>query len=222
MISSRTRAGFTLNVIDTPGLVEAGCVNDQALDTIRKFILNRPVDAVLYVDRLDGYRVDSLDRQIMTALARMFGVVLWKIALLVLTHGQIAPPDGTSYPEFVSKRTEALQQAIQQAAKFKKSDPQVPTIVVENSARCATNDDGEKVLPDKTIWLTNLVGNVVEVVTREKSSRYTIDERQIKGSNGSWWYKLMTVPLFLFQVKAVYPLIRSQVFADIDKDDEDE
>lgn len=34
---ARSRAGFTLNIIDTPGLVEGGCVNDQALDIIRRY-----------------------------------------------------------------------------------------------------------------------------------------------------------------------------------------
>lgn len=33
---SRSRAGFTLNIIDTPGLVEGGYVNDQVLDTIKR------------------------------------------------------------------------------------------------------------------------------------------------------------------------------------------
>lgn len=35
---SRTRAGFTLNIIDTPGLVEGGYVNDQALEIIKRFL----------------------------------------------------------------------------------------------------------------------------------------------------------------------------------------
>lgn len=34
---SRTRSGFTLNVIDTPGLVEGGYVSDQSLETIRRY-----------------------------------------------------------------------------------------------------------------------------------------------------------------------------------------
>lgn len=36
---SRSRAGFTLNIIDTPGLVEGGYVNDQALEIIKRFVL---------------------------------------------------------------------------------------------------------------------------------------------------------------------------------------
>lgn len=35
---SRTLAGFTLNIIDTPGLVEGGYVNDQALEIIKRFV----------------------------------------------------------------------------------------------------------------------------------------------------------------------------------------
>lgn len=39
---SRTRAGFTLNIIDTPGIVEGGYINEQALDIIKRYnILNR-------------------------------------------------------------------------------------------------------------------------------------------------------------------------------------
>ncbi|KAL9669469.1 hypothetical protein QQ045_007016 [Rhodiola kirilowii] len=34
---SHTRAGLTLNVIDTPGLVEGGYVNDQALEIIKRW-----------------------------------------------------------------------------------------------------------------------------------------------------------------------------------------
>lgn len=38
LLCSRVRAGFTLNIIDTPGLVEGLFVNDHALDTIRRYI----------------------------------------------------------------------------------------------------------------------------------------------------------------------------------------
>lgn len=37
---SRSRAGFTLNIIDTPGLVEGGGVNDQALEVVRRWFLH--------------------------------------------------------------------------------------------------------------------------------------------------------------------------------------
>ena len=34
---SRSRAGFTLNIIDTPGLIEGGYINDMALDIIKRY-----------------------------------------------------------------------------------------------------------------------------------------------------------------------------------------
>lgn len=39
ILCSRTKSGFTLNIIDTPGLVEGGCVNDQAMDVIKRYKL---------------------------------------------------------------------------------------------------------------------------------------------------------------------------------------
>lgn len=36
---SRERSGFTLNIIDTPGIVEGGYVNDQALEIIKRLSL---------------------------------------------------------------------------------------------------------------------------------------------------------------------------------------
>ncbi|URD83648.1 translocase of chloroplast 34 [Musa troglodytarum] len=36
IMCSRTRAGFTLNIIDTPGLVEGGYVNEQAIEIIKR------------------------------------------------------------------------------------------------------------------------------------------------------------------------------------------
>lgn len=35
---SRTRAEFTLNIIDTPGLVEGGYVNDRTIDMIKRYV----------------------------------------------------------------------------------------------------------------------------------------------------------------------------------------
>ena len=40
---SRTRAGFTLNIIDTPGLVEGGYVNEWALDMIKRLVTIFPI-----------------------------------------------------------------------------------------------------------------------------------------------------------------------------------
>ncbi|XP_064991525.1 translocase of chloroplast 34, chloroplastic-like [Musa acuminata AAA Group] len=70
---SRTRAGFTLNIIDTPGFAEDGYVNEQSLEILKRFLLNKTIDILLYVDWLDAYRVDSLDRLVIRAITDTFG-----------------------------------------------------------------------------------------------------------------------------------------------------
>ncbi|KAK7842666.1 translocase of chloroplast 34 [Quercus suber] len=122
---SRSRAGFTLNIIDTPGLIEGGYVNDQALEIIKRFLLNKTIDILLYVDRLDAYRVDNLDKQIVKAITDSFGKGIWNRALVVLTHAQLSPPDGLPYEDFYSKRSEALLKVVRLGAGLKKHDKQV-------------------------------------------------------------------------------------------------
>jgi hypothetical protein len=225
---SRSRAGFTLNIIDTPGLVEGGGVNDQALEIIRRyflfccwvlsrvfvlsilglfafqlypavcdlcnlsranlfmelgsmqcrsrcriilegslfdkmhsewnfsrhsriwipccfcldgcrFLLNKTIDAVLYVDRLDGYRVDNLDRQVIRAIHRSFGPRIWRLAIVALTHAQLSPPDGVEYSEFLQRRSEGLQAAIRQEAGFKKNEDPV-SLLWHISTRAFTSE----------------------------------------------------------------------------------
>ncbi|KAF9610868.1 hypothetical protein IFM89_025330, partial [Coptis chinensis] len=102
---SRSRSGFTLNIIDTPGLIEGGYVNEQALDTIKW--------------------VDNLDRQIIKAISDSFGNRIWFRGLVVLTHAQLSPPDGLNYDNFLSKRSVALLKIVRTRARLRKQDIQV-------------------------------------------------------------------------------------------------
>jgi GTP-binding protein len=203
---ARSKSGFTLNIIDTPGLVEGGCINDQALDIVRRFLLNKTIDVVLYVDRLDGYRVDNLDKQVIRALARSFGPNFWRIAIIVLTHAQLSPPEGGEYGEFVEKRSSALQAAIRHEAGLKKSEKEVPYVLVENSGRCNSNAEGEKVLPNGTVWLPALVGQIVEVASGPTTSIF-VDKKLIDGPNanerGKWLIPLIIMAQYFLVVRPI-------------------
>jgi len=203
-----------LNIIDTPGLVEGGSINDQALNIIQRALLNKTVDVVLYVDRLDGYRVDNLDKQVMRVLARSFGPQFWRIAILVLTHAQLSPPDGVEYAEFVEKRSEALQTAIRQEAGLKKGEKEVPYVLVENSGRCNTNSGGEKILPNGTIWLPTLVDHIVEAATSDNKS-IVVDKKLIDGPNpnerGKWWIPLVMLGQYFLIVVPILKAIKKDL-----------
>ncbi|CAL9213409.1 unnamed protein product [Arabidopsis halleri] len=157
---SRTMGGFTINIIDTPGLVEAGYVNHQALELIKGFLVHRTIDVLLYVDRLDVYRVDELDKQVVKAITETFGKEIWCKTLLVLTHAQFSPPDELSYETISSKRSDSLLKTIRAGSKMRKQefeDSATAVVYAENSGRCSKNDKDEKALPNGEAWIPNLV-----------------------------------------------------------------
>ncbi|PON46747.1 Chloroplast protein import component [Parasponia andersonii] len=214
---SRSRAGFTLNVIDTPGLIEGGYINDMALNNIKSFLLNKTIDVLLYVDRLDAYRVDNLDREVVKAITDSFGKAIWNRALVVLTHAQLSPPDGLAYDEFFSKRSDALLKALRLGAGLKKHDVQglaIPVVLVENSGRCNKDENDEKILPTGTAWIPHLVDVITQVVLSGSKSIF-VDKKLIEGPNPNNRFKSL-IPLVLalqyfFAIKPIEWAIKSDI-----------
>ncbi|XP_010543649.1 PREDICTED: translocase of chloroplast 34, chloroplastic isoform X2 [Tarenaya hassleriana] len=208
---SRSRSGFTLNIIDTPGLIEGGYVNDQALELIKRFLLNKTIDVLLYVDRLDVYRVDDLDRQVVRAITDAFGKEIWKKAAVVLTHAQFSPPDVLSYDVFLSRRSDALLKVVRSGARLKKQDMQtspIPVILAENSGRCNKNEDDEKILPDGTAWIPNLVKTITEIALNGSKS-ILVDRKLIEGPNPNERGKFLIPLIFAFQYLFIMrPMVR--------------
>ncbi|XP_020105009.1 translocase of chloroplast 34, chloroplastic-like isoform X1 [Ananas comosus] len=220
MMCSRSRAGFTLNIIDTPGLVEGGYVNDQALEIIKRFLLNKTIDVLLYVDRLDVYRMDALDRLVIKAITDTFGKAIWRRSLVVLTHAQLSPPDGLNYDDFFAKRSEALRKCIRLGARIKKQEFQesnIPVVLVENSGRCRTNDSAEKILPDGTPWIPNLVREITLIISNG-SMPIVVDQKLIEGPNPNNRGKLFIPLILAFQYFFVIRRIQRAIKDDIAKE----
>ncbi|KAK4433449.1 Translocase of chloroplast [Sesamum alatum] len=218
---SRSRSGFTLNIIDTPGLVEGGYVSGQVLDTIKSFLgrllLTKTIDVLLYVDRLDSYRVDDLDKQVVQAITDSFGKEIWHKAIAVLTHAQLSPPDTLSYVEFFSKRSESLLKCIRQGARISKRDAQnfaIPVALVENSGRCNKNEGDEKILPTGTPWIPNLVQTITGLALNGKGG-IVIDQKLIEGPNandrGKLFIPLILALQYLFVIKPIQKRIKDDV-----------
>ncbi|KAL3524092.1 hypothetical protein ACH5RR_016926 [Cinchona calisaya] len=217
MMVSRTRLGFTLNLIDTPGLVEGGYVNDQALQIIKNFLLNKTIDVLLYVDRLDAYRVDNLDRQVVKAITDSFGKEIWRRGLVVLTHAQLSPPDGLMYDDFFFRRSEALLKVVRLGAKIKKQDIKntpIPVVLVENSGRCNKNESDEKILPNGTAWIPNLVQTITDVVL-SGGTGILVDKKLIEGPNPNDRGKLVIPFILAFQYFFVIKRIEKWIRDDI-------
>ncbi|OIT03042.1 PREDICTED: translocase of chloroplast 34, chloroplastic-like [Nicotiana attenuata] len=214
---SRSLAGSTFNIIDTPGLVEGGYVNDQVLDLIKRFLLNKTIDVLLYVDRLDTYRVDNLDRQIVKAITDSFGKEIWRRALVVLTHAQVSPPDGLSYDEFTSRRSEALLKIVRLGARIRKQEikaSSIPVVLVENSGRCNKNEIDEKILPNGTAWIPNLVQTMIDVVSTD-SKGILVDQKLMEGPNPNNKGKVLIPFILAFQYFFVVKRIQKWIKNDI-------
>ncbi|XP_071732716.1 translocase of chloroplast 34-like [Rutidosis leptorrhynchoides] len=214
---SRERSGFTLNIIDTPGIVEGGYVNDQALQLIKRFLLNKTIDVLLYVDRLDSYRVDNLDMQIVKAITESFGKEIWHKGVVVLTHAQLTPPDCLSYEEFSARRSEALLKVLDSGSRFKRRESlahYVPVVLVENSSRCNKNDNEEKILPNGIAWIPNLVETITKVATNESKS-ILVDQKLIDGpdanARGKAFIPLILAFQYFFIVKGVQKWIKDDI-----------
>ncbi|XP_024366081.1 translocase of chloroplast 34 isoform X1 [Physcomitrium patens] len=195
---SRSKDGFKLTVIDTPGFVEAGRV-DAALNSIRRYLLGKTINVVLYVDRLDGPREDKVDVKISRAISQAFGPQIWPHVIVVFTHAEIHLEDVT-YSEFVSRRSAALRNIILKESRFKTVNTKVPFVLVENCSRCSENGEHEKILPDGTVWLPVLFEALVDLVLGSKKP-ILIDEKMIgisKGNPlGSIWMPLVLLAQFV-------------------------
>ena len=215
MIGRRVTVGaseFTLSVIDTPGLLDGDYVNQRALNAIAKFIDGKPIHAVMYVDRLDLWRVDKADKAAFAAVSATLGASIWAHALLALTHGQMPSPDGMPYQEFTERRMQQLRAGICEAAVGKAlAQPALPGVLVENSGRCSSNDGGEKVLPNGTVWLTEVVAQVAQLA-RGGPWVYRASEAQVSDPNKkNRWH---VIPLLIFQVLVLRPLLIRQMRRD--------
>ncbi|KAK6135579.1 hypothetical protein DH2020_030687 [Rehmannia glutinosa] len=218
---SRSRAGFTLNIIDTPGLVEGGYVNDQVFDSIKRFLMTKTIDVLLYVDRLDAYRVDDLDKQVVKAITDSFGKEIWHKAMVVLTHAQLSPPDALTYEELFSKRSESLLKCVRQGARISKKDVQnfaIPVALVENSGRCNKNEHDEKILPTGTPWIPNVVHAITDIALNGHGG-ILVDQKVIHPFNPSIpKHNVMPFLAFVLQYFFVIKPIQKQIKYDVSRE----
>lgn len=217
LLAGRVAAGFTLNVLDTPGLLDGDSISARGLMALRAALNGRKVDAFIFTDRLDTWRVDNSDRAIFTALAENFGAELWERTVLGFSHAQTTPPDGKPYEEFVNARVEQYRKAIRQTLGM--PNLTLPFALIENGSRCKANAAGEKVVNERP-WLTDMVGTMVEMACAKESYEYD-HKKAGKKLDPNNKYKIWMLPLFLFQAFVLRPLMIGQIRRDIRKSDED-
>ncbi|KAK1292695.1 hypothetical protein QJS10_CPB17g01338 [Acorus calamus] len=156
--------GVKIRVIDTPGLKTSAmeqASNRKVLLSVKKYMKRCPPDILLYVDRLDTQTRDFNDLPLLRTISSTLGPSIWfNAAIVALTHGGSAPPDGPSgsplsYEVLVAQRSHVVQHAIRQSA----GDMRLmnPVALVENHPNCRRNRDGHKILPSGQNWRSQLL-----------------------------------------------------------------
>jgi len=200
-----------LNIIDTPGLVLNDRTHEGALLNLADQIRGRPIDVVLYVDRLDLYLVETLDREVMESVSRVLGREIWSKTLIVLTHGDTKPPGTADYETFSAQRGEQVRAALRNTAGKGVGAGALAHRIVENSSLCNRNWSGEKVLPDaeRTPWVPALVEGLVEAALAGDGKPYVL-QPNANSPNRKWrWLIPLAVAAQAALVKWVFlPALR--------------
>lgn len=212
--------GFRLKVVDTCGLEdpEAGdTVNYMALERIAEDLKGTSIDVVLYVDRLDLYRVEPLDKRIMQCISETFGRHIWRNTLLLLTHGNLTmPPPGTTFESFSERRINLLRGAAR-GTFFK---PALPAQLVENSEMCKVDSERCRILPDGTRWLVDLWGRAADVALAHKPYTVRKGSGPRKAAGGyKWLIPLVAYGQYLAWKTLLVPRLQKEEDKQIAADD---
>lgn len=220
LLAGRTAAGFTLNLLDTPGLLEGGFVSARGLASVKLAMKDRKVHAVVYMDRLDSWRVDNSDKAVFAALKDAFGMDIWERTVLGFSHGHLTPPglkeadNGAAYDKFVEARADMVRDAIRKTLKAPKLA--LPHVVVENGSRCATNGAGEKVLPGEArkAWLPEFVSAMVDMASSKAPMEFD-PEKNYSTNKPNEKLRWLIPPLLALQTMVLRPFITKMIREDI-------
>lgn len=225
---SRVASDFTLSIINSPGLLQGDGVSDRAMTEISKCANGKPIDVVLYVERLDTYRTDDNDRAVLCALNETFGPSVWARTLCVLTHGAAsslpisdgsegaangngsAAADGAAYARYVSSKVAQVEACLRKAT-GNASASFATSAVVECSARCRKNANNEGVLPDGTAFLPRIVDLMADVALKGKGPMVHAHGARRRGKKGKLWQKLL-IPFICYGQYWLFKLYSKHLF----------
>ena len=94
----------------------------------------------------------------------------------------------------------------------------LPHAIVENGSRCATNGDGEKVLPDsgRTAWVPKFVSTLVDVAMGLAPMAFD-PEKTYNKDDPNKKRRLLILPMLLLQTLVLRPFIVSLIRKDVKK-----
>ena len=170
--------GATVRVIDTPGLcddLEEVGNDDKYIDLIRQRV-SYPIDAVLFVTKLDDSRVDASEKRGLRILTEAFGELFWGKSVIVFTRSDKV--SSARFEEFLRERTKRIHAALSELKVSRETVYSIPSVAVDNT-------DIEKVDPDGEKWIKRFYLTVLDRVEDDTksvlllSTSHTLEKRGI-------------------------------------------
>lgn len=133
---------------------------------------------------------------------------IWSRTALVLTHGVLQTPPGGDYDNYCTRRIRALRRAVPgmrrrppAGMEAMQSMPHghathatlylpmsnacaVSAVIVENSPTCPTNNAGKRMLPDSSLWVSELATTMADIAL--KGRPYVYKPSMTCKPNNSW------------------------------------
>ena len=212
---SRWAAGVTLTLVDTPTIVDGDAPSESTLAELTSTLAGKEIDALLYVDRLDSWRIGKRDRAALRSITEHLGKEVWHNTIVTLTHGQLAAPPELGFKTYEHNRAAAMKSTIR--AESGNEDAELPTTTVENSGRCRIKEQtGEKGLPDERPFVAELLRSITRVSTGRDAIAIPEEAEQAAEGPHSHHKKFKRwMPLLVaVQALVVRPLFRMLVKAD--------
>merc|ERR1712054_610058 len=165
----RQKVEENVSLVDVSRVVCGNVINTKVLDEAVQVMKTRPTHCLLYVDRMDCYRTDSSDDELVEHITRHMSPKIWDRAIIVLTHAQMVPPKGNvagAWTEFSEKRANQIREVIGRHIRNMKKAKSIPFVGCENSSRCQIDTDtGCKKLPDGSLWITDMYRLISDIST---------------------------------------------------------
>merc|ERR1719473_2305844 len=144
-------------LVDTPSLVEKDSFSMLTLTKIKKYVTkNNLIDILMFCKRIDIYRDEPLDKEIIVTLTEHLGPDIWRRTIMVLTRAG-SPLSMVLW--CTSKGIHSIQRDVCQA-----SGRCVRAIAFVENCRARKASDGQMVLPDGTAWLPSLLECAFKII----------------------------------------------------------
>ena len=168
-----------VRVIDTPGLcddLEEVGNDDKYVNLIRQKV-PYPIDAVLFITRLNERRVDASEKRGLRIITEAFGELFWKKSVIVFTGADEVP--SLRFEEYLRERTKRIRNELLALELSDDIVYSIPSEAIDNHDLEGVNPAGEKLINRLYHTVFESIENADSRDVLLRSTLHTLEKRGI-------------------------------------------